>query len=77
MGRPRIGVRGGFLDVAQWDAGVGRGGDEGVSQCVRADLLIQSRAAGHAAHDSAGAVSVHALSVGTKEDRPVEAFADG
>jgi hypothetical protein len=44
-GRPRIGVRGGFLDVAQRDAGIERGGDECVTQRVRAVRLVDAGAA--------------------------------
>jgi hypothetical protein len=36
-GSARVGVRGGFLDVAQWHAGVQCRGDEGVPQRVRPD----------------------------------------
>ena len=35
-GGPRIGVRGGFLDIAERDPGIQRGGDERVPQRVRA-----------------------------------------
>jgi hypothetical protein len=45
-GRARVGVRGGLLDVAQRDPGVEGGGDERVSQRVRADVLGDPGAAG-------------------------------
>jgi hypothetical protein len=41
----RIGVGGGFLDVAQRDAGIERGGDECVTQRVRAVRLVDAGAA--------------------------------
>jgi hypothetical protein len=41
-------------------------------------IFLSSRArAGNVAHDSPGAVAVHALAVGAQETRSVEAFADG
>jgi hypothetical protein len=49
------------LDVAQGDAGVEGGGDESVSQRVRADRLRDAGLLGDSADDSAGAVPVEAL----------------
>jgi len=76
-GCPGVGVAGGFLDFAQWDAGVEGGGDEGVPQSVWADRLGDAGAFGDTAHDAARAVPVEAVPVGAAEDRPVEPFADG
>jgi hypothetical protein len=39
-------------------------------------FLFSPARARHPAHGPAGAVAVHALAVGTEEDRPVDAFAD-
>ena len=75
-GGARVGVRGGFLHVAQGDAGIEGGGDEGVAQRVRADRLVHSGASGDAAHDPARAVAVHSLTVRAQEDRSVEPFTD-
>jgi hypothetical protein len=47
-GGSRVGVAGGVLDVAQWDAGVEGGGDERMPQGVRADLLLGSGRRGEA-----------------------------
>jgi len=71
------GVRGGFLDVAQWDAGVQRCGDEGVAQGVWPDGLADAGTPGDPSHDPASAVPVHPLPVGSEEDRAVESFTDG
>ena len=49
----RVGVAGGFLDVAQRDAGVEGGGDERVAQGVGSDSLGDPGAAGDAPHDPA------------------------
>ena len=49
---------GGFLDVAARDAGVEGGGDEGVAESMRADLLGQPGAAGNPPDDPPGAVPV-------------------
>jgi hypothetical protein len=40
--RARVGVAGGFLDIAQWDARVKGGGDEGVAKRVRADPFVEA-----------------------------------
>ena len=73
----RVGVRCGFLHIAQRHAGIECCGDEGVAQGVRADGLVDTGATGDAANDPAGAVAVHPLAVRPKEDRAVESFADG
>jgi hypothetical protein len=72
-----VGVAGGFLYVAGYDACVEGGGDEGVPEDVRADRLGDAGPFGDAAHDPAGAVPVQPLAVCAAEDRAVEAFADG
>ena len=53
-----IGVRGGFLHVAQRDPSVQRGGDERVPQGVRPDRLGDPGAAGYPADNPGGAVPV-------------------
>jgi hypothetical protein len=65
----RIVVRGSACEAASWTSRNGtpafeRGSDEGVAQGVRADGLVDAGAAGDAAHDAAGAVPVHALTIG-------------
>jgi hypothetical protein len=65
----RVGVGGGFLHVAQRDPGVERGGDERVSQRVRADLVVDPCAAGDPADDPGGAVPVQSLPGAGEEER--------
>ena len=72
----RVGVGGGFLYVAERDPGVEGGSDEGVPQGVRADVLADARAAGHAPDDAGGAVPVQSPPGGGDEERPVGALAD-
>ena len=74
--RAWVGVTGCFLDVAERDAGVEGGGDEGVSQGVRSDSLADAGAAGDASHDPPGGVAVQSPPVGVDEDRSLEAFTD-
>ena len=62
--------------VAEWEAGVERGGDERMPQRVRAELLDQPGTASHATHDPPHATTVHASTVGAEKDRPRHAFAD-
>jgi hypothetical protein len=69
-GGARVGVRGGFLDVAEGYPGVEGGGDERVPQRVRADLLGDPGAAGDPADYPGGAVPVEPLAVGGEEQRP-------
>jgi hypothetical protein len=69
-------VRGGFLYVAQRDAGVERGGDKCVPQAVRADLFVNPGAAGDAPDDSCGTVPVAAFP-GGEEQRAFGTLADG
>ena len=66
-----------LLDIAQWHAGVERGGDECAAQGVRPDLAGQPGAAGDTADESPGPVPVQAAAVGGEEDRSFAAFADG
>ena len=56
--------------------GVERGGDEGVSECVRTDELGDTRALCHSANDPARAVAVEAAAVDPEEDRALTALAD-
>ena len=68
-------VLGSAWQAASWtsrrgDAGVERGGDEGVPQGVWADRLGDAGASGGALDDAAGAVPVEALAVGAGEHRP-------
>jgi hypothetical protein len=72
----RVGVRGGFLHVAERDSGSEGGGDECVPQRVRADLLGGPGAAGDPAGDPGGAVPVQPLPVRGDEQRPAGALAD-
>jgi hypothetical protein len=74
--RARVGVRGGFLDVAERNSGVEGGGDECVPQRVRPDRLGDPGAAGHPADDPRGAVPIQPLSVRAEEDRPLHALSD-
>jgi hypothetical protein len=67
---------GGFLDVAEWDAGVEGGGTERVPQRVRPGWLGDPGAAGHPADNPGGAVAVEPLSVWGEEERPSHAPAD-
>jgi hypothetical protein len=75
-GRARVGVRGGFLHVAERDPGVKGGGNERVPQRVGPDWLGDPGAAGYPADDPRRAVPVQPLSVAGKEDRPLGPFAD-
>jgi hypothetical protein len=69
-------VAGGFLDVAEGNAGVEGSGDERVTQGVGSYELGYPGSSGDAAHDPPGGVSVDPYPVGSDEDRPVAAFAD-
>jgi hypothetical protein len=74
-------VRGSAWDAASWTSqrytGVEGGGDEGVSQGVRADRLGDPGSAGDTADDASCAVPVEAPAVAGGEDRPGGSFADG
>jgi hypothetical protein len=70
-------VGGGFLDVAERDAGVERGGNKGVPEGMWSDVLGQSGAAGDPAGDSPGSVPVQPAAGGGEEDGSFAAFADG
>ena len=56
-----VGVPRRLLDVAKRDPGIERSGDEGVTQSVRADGLVDCRPPGDAADDAAGCVAVETL----------------
>ena len=73
----RVGVRGGFLHVAQWHPGVKRSRDERVPQRVRADVLGDPGAAGGPMNDPGGAVAVQPPAIGGQEQRPAGALAGG
>jgi hypothetical protein len=60
---PGVGVAGCFLDVAERDAGVEGGGDEGVAEGVRPDWLVDAGLAGEAAYDPPGGVAVESFAV--------------
>ena len=73
----RIGVRRGFLHVAQWDAGIKRGSDERMSERVRRDRLADPGATSGLADDPPGAVPVQPPPVDGQEHRPAGPLADG
>jgi hypothetical protein len=68
-GGARVGVGGGFLHVPQRHPGVERGGDERMSQRVRADMFGDAGAAGDPADGTRGAVPVQPLAVRGQEQR--------
>jgi hypothetical protein len=74
--RPRVGVTGGFLHVAQRDTGVQSGGDEGVTQRVRSDPLADPSTASDTAHDPPGSVPIEPVASGSEEDRTFHPFPD-
>jgi hypothetical protein len=74
---PGIGVRGGFLDVAERDPGIQRGGDGRMPQRVRPDQLGDPGTDGYPADDPGGTVPVQPLPVVAEEDRPVHPLTDG
>ncbi len=75
-GGARIRVAGGLLHVAEGDAGVEGGGDEGVAQGVGADRFGDPGPAGDAAHHPPGGVTVETAPVATEEDRAFAAIPD-
>ena len=72
-----VGVRRGFLHVAQRHAGIKGGSDERVAQRVWPDPLGDPGTPGDPAHDPPSGVAVEPLTGGLDEDRPVAAFTDG
>ena len=72
-----IGVRGGFLHIAQRDPSVQRGGDKRVPQRMRPDRLGDPGAAGHPADHPPSAVPVQPSAISGQEDRSLAALADG
>ena len=72
-----IGVTSGFLNVAQGNTRVERGGDERVTQGVGSDSLGDAGTSGDAPHDPGGGVTVKAMTVGTEEEGSFAAFPDG
>ncbi len=69
-------MRGSFLDIAQRDPGVQRGGNERVPERVRRHGLGDPGAARHLADDPSGAVPVQSPPVTGQENVPVRSFAD-
>jgi hypothetical protein len=69
-------VTGSFLDVAQWNARLERGGDERVAERVGSHPLGDPRLSGDTAHDPTGGVTVDPLAIGGGEDRLRAPFAD-
>jgi hypothetical protein len=72
-----VGVGGGFLHVAERDADIEGGGDEGVAEGALADLLVQNGAAGDPADDPPGPMPVEPLPGRGGEDGSFAAFANG
>jgi hypothetical protein len=68
---------GGFLDVAERNSGVERGGDERMPQCVRPDRLADPGAAGYPTDGPGGAVPVQPSAIRSQEDRSFRPLADG
>lgn len=67
-GGARVGVPGGDLHVAQWDAGVEHGRDVGVPQGVRVDPVGDPAADGEPFDDSVRGASFHPQSVAVEQD---------
>jgi hypothetical protein len=65
------------LHVAQWDAGIQGGGDEGMAEGVRPDPLFDGRPFCDPAHDSRRAVAVQGGAVRPDEDRARGSPPDG
>jgi len=70
-------VQGGFLDVAERNAGVEGGSDKRVPQGMSPDRFGDPGAVGYPADDPRGAMPVQPLPIRAAEDRPVHALADG
>jgi hypothetical protein len=64
------------LDVAQWDAGVQGGRDEGMARGVRSHALADPGMARDATHDPRRTVTVEAQPVTPDEDRTFAAFTE-
>ena len=71
-----VSMAGCFLDVAQWNSGVKRSGDERVPQRVRPDALGDPRLSGHATHDPTGGMTVKSVTSAVDEDRALETLTD-
>ena len=77
-GGARVGVASGDLHVAQVDAGVEHGGDEGVPQHVRVHPRgVYPTRRGEAVQTPGGAVTVHPGAAPGPQDRPVLPIAHG
>jgi hypothetical protein len=70
-------VGSGFLDIAQRDTGVQRGGDESVAQRVRPDGLGDPGPAGYPLDDPPSSMPVQPTPIRGQEDGPFTAFTDG
>ena len=66
-----------FLDVSKRDAGVERGGDEGVAEGVWPYWLVDAGLAGQPAYDPPGGVAVESFAIVSPKDRPLDPFSDG
>ena len=73
-GGARVGVTGGFLDIAQWDTGVEGGGNERVPQRVWTDALVNPCSSGDPPYDPGGAVPVESSAGAVTEDRSYGSF---
>ena len=74
--RPRIGMSGGDLDIAQRNTGVERGHDEPGPQHVGVDGPKTSPLADRA-HPTVGGSAVEALAVSSAKDRALRSLTDG
>ena len=72
-----VGVGGGFLHVPERHACVERRGDEPVRERVWPDGLGDPGAAGYPVDDPGGAVPVQPTAIGSQQDGPFTALADG
>src|SRR5205085_4642925 len=76
-GGPGIGVTGGDLHVSERDARIEGSGDEAVAEGVGRDVLGDAGSLGQATHDPRRSLSVKAVSRGTSQERPAQAFTRG
>ena len=70
----RVGVGGGFLDIAQRDTGVEGGGDESVAQRVGAGVLVDPSRLRDAAHDPGCGVTIQSATVVAEENGALKPF---
>jgi hypothetical protein len=74
---PRVSVGGGFLDISQGDPSIEGCRYERVAERVRPDGLADPGAASDPSDDPGCAVPVQSAAIGSQEERPVAALADG